>query len=129
MIWRGLPNCSTAPIVPNGARRKSLRWHLAQPLSTADSLLAFDFGNGVPKGNCYFTKLSPWGMKPANTYAYNITMTPTIAASAIECHTTKRKIIPSFADLVGGRGRHYDGLSVHHLAHHTARTIGGAHQH
>src|SRR5260370_41877804 len=40
-------------------------------------------------------KVKPCGTKYGNTYAYNITMTPTIAPRAIECQNKKRKIMPS----------------------------------
>src|SRR5260221_8806734 len=40
-------------------------------------------------------KVKPWGTKYGKTYAYSMTIKPTIAPSAIECQTTKRKIMPS----------------------------------
>src|SRR5229473_330416 len=40
-------------------------------------------------------KFNPFGMNCGSTYAYIMTMMPTIAASATECQKTKRKIEPS----------------------------------
>src|SRR5690348_2128189 len=40
-------------------------------------------------------KLSPCGMNWGNTYAYIMTITPTIAARDTECQKTNRKIEPS----------------------------------
>src|SRR5258706_16000126 len=40
-------------------------------------------------------KVKPWGTKYGKTYAYSITIMPTIAPSAMECQNTKRKIMPS----------------------------------
>src|SRR5277367_3781008 len=48
-----------------------------------------------PAGRDHFTTVKPCGTKCGNTYAYSITITPTIEPSAIECQNTNRKIIPS----------------------------------
>src|SRR5271156_6914476 len=43
----------------------------------------------------HFTNVKPCGTRCGNTYAYSITITPTIDPSAIECQNTNLKIIPS----------------------------------
>ena len=44
----------------------------------------------------YFTNVNPCGTAEWKTYAYSMTMIPTIAPSAMECQKTKRKMMPSF---------------------------------
>src|SRR5207302_11499354 len=44
----------------------------------------------------YLMKVKPCGTKLAKTYAYSITIIPTIEAKAMECQKPNLKILPSF---------------------------------
>ena len=65
-----------------------------QHFPSADRLL--DLSSGIGQFEVQCPRFSPCGTACAKTYAYSNTIMPTIAPSASECHTTKRKIWPSF---------------------------------